>query len=153
MLIFSLYDTVIERRAGYEKDGRAVYAERFYVGYRWHDKTGIAPLFPFGWGLSYTTFERGEPASQRRGEDFVVTVPVTNTGKRAGADVVRVYASWPESAIEHPPRSLVGFEKVFLQPGETKQVEISLPPGAFEYWDAFTHSFKKELSQCRLTVE
>lgn len=147
-----LQDTCVAA-AGREKNGRAFYDERFYVGYRWHDKTGIAPLFPFGFGLSYTSFKRGDATTRLTEDALVVSVPVTNTGSVAGADVVKVFVSWPHSAVEHPPRELKGFAKVFLQPGQTDTVTILLKPDDFAYWDEFSHSFRQDDSKCQISVE
>lgn len=147
------YEDTCVARAGVEGDGRTAYGERFYVGYRWFDKTGIAPLFPFGYGLSYTTFSRGEITTKWEEGRLVVSVPVTNTGAVAGADVVKVFASWPNSAVEHPPRELMGFDKVFLQPGETRLATISIKQDAFSFWDEFSNSFAPDGSKCRLVIE
>ena len=108
------------------------------MGYRWYNARGIAPLFPFGYGLSYTTFRFGNLRVARGpGRTVAVTADVTNTGKRAGADVVQVYVGFPASTGE-PPRQLKAFAKVQLAPGQTRRVTFRLDARAFAHWDAPT---------------
>lgn len=98
-----------------------------------------APLYPFGWGLSYTTFALGAPqlsaGSIKAGSGVTVTVPVTNTGKRAGDEVVQVYLRDEVSSVTRPVKELVGFQRVTLQPGETRNVAIPIEPRAFMLWN------------------
>ena len=105
------------------------------MGYRWFDAQGEAPLFEFGAGLSYTTF-RFEPGSLHASPDGV-SVSVTNTGGVAGAEVAQLYVSFPAASGE-PPRLLKGFEKVQLEPGETKMVTFELAPRDLSVWDERT---------------
>jgi beta-glucosidase len=117
--------------------GTAHYSEGLEVGYRWYDAQGQDPLFPFGYGLSYTTFAfRHLSVSPRLdpGGHVTASVDVTNTGRRAGSDVVQAYVSFPASAGE-PPRQLKGFAKVNLRPGQTKRVTLRLDERAFSVWD------------------
>jgi beta-glucosidase len=119
-------------------DGTAHYSEGLQVGYRWYDAQGEDPLFPFGYGLSYTSFSfRHLTVSPRPSRDGRVTVgvDVTNTGRRTGAEVVQVYVSDPAVAGE-PPRQLKGFDKVTLRPGQTKHVTFCLDRRAFSIWDS-----------------
>ena len=121
-------------------NGISVYSEKLDVGYRWYDATGTEPLFPFGFGLSYTTFRLSRleiaPAKLSGGADVVhATVDVANTGHGAGAEVVEAYVSQPRSNGE-PPRQLCAFAKVFLKPGETRQVRLTITPRAFLYYEA-----------------
>jgi beta-glucosidase len=115
--------------------GRAVYGERLHIGYRWYDREGIEPLFPFGGGLGYTTFTivpagvDGTPA-----EGASVTVDVTNTGSRSGGEVVQVYVEPPEGDPDRPRRHLGGFARVDLAPGATERVTIELPRRVFASW-------------------
>ena len=99
----------------------------------------VTPLYPFGYGLSYTTFDLGEPVLSattiRPGEAVTVRVPVTNTGQREGDEVVQVYLRDEVSTVTRPVKELVGFQRVTLKPGETKQVEIALRPEAFALWN------------------
>ena len=115
------------------------YKEGVFVGYRWFDAKNIEPLFPFGHGLSYTTFAIGKPKcsnpKMKQYGSVFVKVPVTNTGKVAGAEVVQLYVAPPTSDVERPVRELKTFGKVFLQPGETKEVEMWLSWRDLAYWD------------------
>jgi beta-glucosidase len=110
------------------------YTEGIDVGYRWYDATGQTPLFPFGYGLSYTTFRYGGLRVTPAGRGAVVRVRVTNTGQRAGADVVQLYVGPPASTGE-PPRQLKGFAKVDLAPGAATVVSFTLGPSALSIWD------------------
>lgn len=127
---------------------RVKYAEGVFVGYRWFDAKHIEPLFPFGYGLSYTTFKIGQPvlsaAEIRQGESFTVGVPVTNTGRRAGAEVVQLYIADLEASVPRPPRELKGFRKLFLQPGETQSVTFTVTPRDLSFWDVETNGWKAE---------
>ena len=118
-------------------NGKATYSEGLNVGYRWYDSQKIEPLFPFGFGLSYTTFavrNLNVPKQASGGQRLTVSVDVVNTGNRAGAEVVQVYVASPAAAGE-PPRQLRGFEKVTLASGESKRVTIQLDDRAFSIWD------------------
>ncbi|WP_379920676.1 glycoside hydrolase family 3 N-terminal domain-containing protein [Erythrobacter sp. R86502] len=99
----------------------------------------VTPLYPFGYGLSYTTFTLGAPqlssASIKAGQGVTVSVPVTNTGKRAGDEVVQVYLRDEVSSVTRPVKELVGFSRVTLQPGETRNVTITIEPRAFMMWN------------------
>jgi beta-glucosidase len=122
--------------------GHSQYTEKLNVGYRWYDATKTDPLFPFGFGLSYTTFKVGdlviEPAKAALSTGSVapvkVTLSVTNTGKRTGAEVVQVYVGHP-AANGEPPHQLRGFAKVELKPGETKPVTVTLDTRSFSIFD------------------
>jgi beta-glucosidase len=108
-------------------DGDARYDEGILVGYRWYDRHGQEPLFPFGHGLSYGTYEYGQPRVEQEEATGVVTVSlqVTNIGARAGAEVVQLYVGAPPAA-QQPPRQLKGFAKVHLDPGATTKVSLEL---------------------------
>jgi beta-glucosidase len=118
-----------------EGDGYPVlrYSERLQMGYRWFQSQRIAPLFPFGYGLSYTTFAVSDvsvDAGDRPGSSpLTVHATVTNTGDRAGAEVVQAYLGLPPAAGQ-PPKRLVGFRKVSVQPGASSRVEIAVDPAA-----------------------
>jgi beta-glucosidase len=117
-------------------NGTVRYSEGLQVGYRWYDAQNVAPLFPFGFGLSYTKFSfanLGVPATPDATGSVTVAVDVKNTGSLAGADVVQVYVSAPASAGE-PPRQLKGFAKVSLNPGQTTRVSITVQDRAFSVW-------------------
>ena len=109
--------------------------EGIFVGYRYWDQNNQAPLFPFGYGLSYTTFTmKGTGVSKDGAGGATVDVAVKNTGKRTGSEVVEVYLGFPKLAGE-PPRVLKGIGKVMLQPGEGKTVQVKLDADAFRYWN------------------
>lgn len=117
----------------------ADYGEGVFVGYRYYDKRKIEPLFPFGHGLSYTTFRYGNlrvPASVTVGEPFTVSVDVTNTGRRAGEETVQLYVGdEATTAVVQPVKELKGFRKVALAPGETETVTFTLSPRDLSYYD------------------
>jgi beta-glucosidase len=122
----------------------ARYSEGLRVGYRWYDTQGIEPLFPFGFGLSYTTFDvRGLTVKAARGGAIGATVgfDVANTGRRAGAEVGQVYVGLPASTGE-PPKRLAGYRKLELDPGASGRVSIALDQRAFSYWDAGRHEWR-----------
>jgi len=118
------------------------YGEGLFVGYRWYEARGIDVTFPFGHGLSYTTFTLGEPvpsaASFAPGEELVLSVPVTNSGPRAGTEVVQCYVAPPPGALVRPPRELKAFAKIHLAPSERGAVTLVLSDRAFAYWDPGT---------------
>jgi beta-glucosidase len=119
-------------------NGTATYSERLQVGYRWYDANSETPLFPFGFGLSYTSFEYSHliasPQLNQNGQ-VTVGVDVTNTGARAGADVAQVYVSDPPTAGE-PPQQLKAFQKVHLDAGQTKHLTFKLDQRAFSIWNS-----------------
>lgn len=127
----------------YDKKGskHVAYTEGVFLGYRHYDKTGIAPLFPFGYGLSYTTFKYSglkiTPASTRDGQ-VTVSFAITNTGKRAGAEIAQVYVSDTHAKVPRPVKELKGFAKVSLAPGKTQTVTVKLDRRAFSYYDVNT---------------
>jgi len=114
---------------------RSTYSENLLIGYRWYDEMGIEPLFPFGFGLSYTSFAFSDLVVTPTGTGASVAVTVTNTGQRAGGEVAQVYLEFPETAGE-PPLQLKGFEKVALEPGESRTVTVDLDERAFSIWAA-----------------
>jgi beta-glucosidase len=110
----------------YPGDGlNMIYDEGILAGYRWYDAMNQNPLFPFGYGLSYTEFQYSDLEVSGAGDDRVVKLELKNSGDRAGAEVVQLYIGVPEGAQE-PPRQLKGFDKIMLQPGEVKTVTIPL---------------------------
>jgi len=114
--------------------GHVRYGEGLFVGYRSFDERRLDVSFPFGHGLSYTTFEYVD-ASATIDEDLTVTVTVTNTGDVPGAEVVQVYATLPASAVLRPPRELKAFAKVFLERDESRKVQIPVRRRDLAYWD------------------
>jgi len=121
------------------ENGKVHYGEGLFVGYRYYDKKEIEPLFPFGHGLAYTDFSY---ASLRLGGDafqpddtIQVQVDVTNSGDRAGAEVVQLYLGQPDSRLVRPPQELKGFARVTLEPGETRTVTLPLTPQSRACYD------------------
>lgn len=126
----------------YPGDGKVVnFTEGLLVGYRWFDAKTQTPLFPFGHGLSYTTFKYAGLKIERGGASQTVKVEVTNRGAREGAEVVQLYLGFPEAAGE-PPKQLKGFEKVWLKPGERKTVSMVVNRDSLSVWDETTHAWK-----------
>ena len=120
------------------------YAEGLAIGYRYFDAAAERPLFPFGHGLAYTTFEIADltlPHEARAGEPVALEVSVTNTGDRDGAEVVQVYVSQLAPRLARPPKELKAFAKVRLAPGETRRVTLTLEPRAFAPYDPATKSW------------
>ena len=142
------------------------YDEDIYVGYRWVDKKGVQPLFPFGYGLSYTTFSFSDLQVNEDGS--TVSCTVTNTGNRAGAEVAQLYvgavpgkgaaaknakaAAKAGAVPERPVRELKGFNKVYLKPGESKTVTFSLADGDFSYFDAAQHKWVAPAGEYTIAV-
>ena len=121
------------------ENGKVVYGEGIFVGYRYYDKKEIAPLFPFGFGLSYTSFAyanlRLSTDRLAPGATLDVSVDVTNTGTRAGQEVVQLYVRDPQAALVRPDKELKGFAKVAVQPGETQTVHLQLDRRSLAYYD------------------
>jgi beta-glucosidase len=121
------------------KDLKVDYAEGIYVGYRYYDTKKVEPQFPFGFGLSYTTFEYSDLKLNRtqsggKNGNWSFSVNVRNTGSRGGAEIVEVYVHDGHSKIDRPIHELKAFSRVELQPGETKAVQFNLQNSAFSYW-------------------
>ena len=125
------------------ENSQVLYAEGVFVGYRWYDTRGIEVAYPFGYGLSYTTFDWSEPDLKKmssiqellKGETVELTISVTNTGDRAGTEVVQCYIEHVSPVLARPKKELKAFKKIYLEPGETKEVEFNLGNRAFAYWD------------------
>ena len=136
------------------------YKEGIFVGYRWLDRLQAnhkvqsskfkvqRPLFAFGHGLSYTTFKLGkmtaDKSSMTEGDEITFTIPVTNTGKMAGAETVQLYISDVEASVERPVKELKAFQKVSLQPGETRQVSLTIDKRALSFYDEAAQQWKAE---------
>lgn len=157
-------------------NGRSLYSEDVYVGYRWYDTLDISPLFPFGHGLSYTTFElsslevqeQGKPTSQAgnhvsgSADSLAIRVKVTNTGSRAGAEVVQVYvtpaARTPltcsnRDTITRPAKELKGFAKVSLGPGASATAEVALDVlRATSYWSEMEGCWRSDAGSYGIVV-
>lgn len=143
-----LADTGAHSMGQFSKDGEENYGEGLLVGYRWNDAKDVAPLFAFGHGLSYTTFEYGEAKINRttikQGGKVTITVPVTNTGKCFGKEVVQLYIADREATVMRPEKELKGFVKVALDAGQTKEVEFTVDSSALSYFDDKSHSWVAE---------
>ncbi|MDV4071092.1 glycosyl hydrolase [Elizabethkingia anophelis] len=141
-----------ELAAGKGKDQKnpinITYNEGIFVGYRWHDTKNIKPLFSFGHGLSYTTFEYGKVHADKtqmaQDGKITFTVSIKNTGKREGAEVAQLYISDLKSSVPRPVKELKGFEKINLKPGEQKEVSFTIDKSALSFFDAATHQWVAE---------
>ena len=125
-----------------------IYREDIFVGYRWADKEKIKPLFPFGHGLSYTTFAYGKPSADKKtmtvDDTISFTVNVKNTGTREGQEVVQLYISDKKSSLPRPIKELKGFQKVKLAPGEEKTVTLTIDKKALSFFDDAKHEWVAE---------
>jgi beta-glucosidase len=123
-------------------NGQVRYGEGVLVGYRWYDTRRMPTAFPFGHGLSFTTFGLSEPRLSARelpaGETLAVELDVTNTGSRSGSEVVQCYVAPPPSPVTRPEKELAAFAKVSLDPGDRATVRLELPARAFAYWQPAT---------------
>ncbi len=130
-------------------DLKVHYEEGIYVGYRYFDKKNVEPLFPFGYGLSYTEFKFDEVTTSNSKitalQDVIeISVKITNIGERAGAEVVQIYSEDVKCSVDRPHRELVGFEKVFLEPSETKNVSIEIKGKDLAFYDISSKSWNLE---------
>lgn len=130
----------------------ADYKEGVFMGYRWFDQQKIEPLFPFGFGLSYTTFSLTDLKTTDNDQGMGVTCTVANTGKRAGAQVIQVYVAPPKSSVDRPVRELKGFARVELNPGESRAVTVQLRPSALAYYDISGKNWKIEAGEYQIEV-
>ncbi len=127
------------------RDGKVVYAEGVFSGYRHFDAQRIAPHFPFGHGLSYARFEYGPLAVERAGDGAVARIEVRNAGERAGTEVVQLYlAALGGGSVPRPPQSLAAFAKVALAPGEAQTLTLCVEPRAFSVWDEAQRAWRRE---------
>ena len=139
------YDRRLEDNAAFhsyypnEGEKKVKYTEGVFLGYRHYDKSGAKPLFPFGYGLSYTRFAYKDlsvsPATFSADQPVTVSFDVTNTGERPGAEVAQIYVGERHSVVPRPIKELKGFTKVFLKPGETQRVSVTLDRRSFSYYD------------------
>jgi beta-glucosidase len=124
-------------------DGHGEYSEGILVGYRWYDTQHVEPLFPFGHGLSYTTFAYSNASFVKTADGLSLRVTVKNTGTRAGDEVVQVYAGPPPSpAVPIAAKSLAAFQRVTLAPGAAQVLTLPLEPHAWSYWSTSTHAWE-----------
>ncbi len=124
------------------------YDEGVFIGYRWYSSKDIPVQYPFGYGLSYTSFELSgaslSKGSIKAGSNVKVNVTVKNTGEKAGAEVVQLYVNDAEASVERPVRELKGFQKVYLEAGETRSLSFTLTPEDLSFFDADAHEWKLE---------
>ena len=132
------------------------YKEGILVGYRWHDTKKIKPLFPFGYGLSYTNFKYSNVKTDKKAyaqtDTIIVTFNLQNTGALAGAEVAQLYISDPECSVMRPAKELKGFDKVRLQPGEMKQVSITIPVSSLAFYSESDKNWVVEPGKFELLI-
>ncbi len=131
---------------------KQTYKDDIWVGYRYYDTYKVKPQFAFGHGLSYTSFEYGKLTVTPGPQSATVHLTVRNTGKVAGAEVVQLYVHDVKASVKRPDQELKGFEKVLLQPGETKTVTLQLPAEAFQYYDEAKKQWVLEPGQFEVRV-
>ena len=153
------YPGTWRKEGGAKVEGNIIdeeYKEGIYVGYRWADKEKTHPTFAFGHGLSYTQFAisnlRSDKAQMNPDGTITFTVNVKNTGKRAGAETIQLYIHDVKASVDRPYKELKGFQKVYLQPGESKDVNITINKDALSFYDEATASWKAEAGQFEALV-
>lgn len=132
-----------------------VYGEGIFVGYRYYDKRDVDPLFPFGHGLSYTSFKYGElkaPGSFKQGETVTASINIENNGAYDGKEVLQLYVSDPACSVARPLRELKAFKKVEIKKGESQSVQFSLDPRAFSFYDPYKKKWVAEPGEFELQV-
>jgi beta-glucosidase len=135
------------------KNGVAVYREDIFVGYRYYDTYKVVPQFEFGFGLSYTNFAyKNLKVTKAANGNVTVSFTITNTGKVYGGEVAQLYVHKESSSIKRADKELKGFQKIFLQPGETKTVSIQLSKDAFQYYDESINGWNSEKRLYQLQV-
>jgi beta-glucosidase len=138
------------------ENGQVLYGEGLFVGYRYYDKKDIAPLFPFGYGLSYTTFAyrnlKLSKPEYAAGDVIRLSVDVENTGSRAGKEIVQVYLRDVRSRLTRPEKELRAFAKVALEPGETRTVTFTLDEEALSYYDPALKRWVAEAGEFQVLV-
>ncbi|MDQ7817227.1 MAG: glycoside hydrolase family 3 C-terminal domain-containing protein [Melioribacteraceae bacterium] len=132
--------------------GRTYYTDDIYVGYRHFDKYDIEPLFPFGFGLSYTTFEYSNLSIAQNDDELKINFDIENSGSNKGEEVCQLYAGVTNSKIDRPEKELKSFLKVSLAPGEKKQVEMRIPKSSLAYFNSQTSSWELEENNYSLMV-
>ena len=134
------------------KDKQVYYREDVFVGYRGFERDKRQPQFPFGYGLSYTTFRYGKPAVAKTADGWTVSVDVTNTGGREGKEIVQLYVGEQKVSPQNPAKQLKTFEKVALKPGETKTVTLKLTTDDVRTWDEQAHRWAQPTTPLRAYV-
>src|SRR5664280_2336214 len=152
----SLNDSPAFSLGTFPGDNNADYKEGSLIGYRWFDTKKIKPLFPFGFGLSYTEFSynglKTDKHKYNSDENIQISVVLKNTGKRKGDEVVQLYVHRLNSQIEWPEKELKGFSRVSLKAGESKRITLTLPVSQLRYWDTKIHDWKLERGKLQLMI-
>jgi len=131
------------------------YNEGVFVGYRWYESKKIAPLYPFGFGLSYTTFKYDKltlPAEFKKGESVKVEFTLKNTGKTAGFETAQLYVQDVHSSVPRPVKELKAFSKVYLESGQTKTVIMELKDNDFAFWDEKIKNWNTETGDFNILI-
>jgi beta-glucosidase len=140
-----------------DEEKNVYYDEGIFVGYRWFDEKQIEPLFPFGFGLSYTGFEYtnaniNKELASASDASLEIQLDVTNIGERSGADTIQVYSRDIQSSVVRPPQELVGFKKVFLKPNERKTISITVHARDLAFYDVESHDWKVDPGEFELKI-
>ena len=128
------------------------YTEGVFVGHRWYESKNIPVRFPFGFGLSYTTFAYEDLKAEIHGKTVKLSFQLRNTGKRPGAEVAQIYISDKQCSVPRPPQELKAFQKVRLEPGKSQRVQIELGPEAFRFWNPATKQWTIEPGEFEIRV-
>jgi len=135
---------------------KAYYSEEMLVGYRWFDTRNIEVMYPFGYGLTYTTFEYSAlntDAEKYESKDVIsLSFSLMNTGDMAADEVVQAYVHRVNPSVEWPEKELKAFSRVNVQPGEEKTVTLEIPVETLRYWDEINHDWKDDLCDIELQV-
>lgn len=134
------HDSYYENRPGRECK-TVEYREGVFVGYRGYDANGVKPLFPFGFGLSYSSFDYSNLSVVKDNDSWLVSFDLKNTGKKDAAEVAQVYVGCVNPTLPRPLKELKGFEKVFLKHGESRRIQVKLDSDSFSYYDMDRHQF------------
>lgn len=127
-----------------EQKADADYTEGIMVGYRWFVSKDVAPMYPFGYGLSYVPFRYADAKAELKGTNIEVTFNITNQGRMTADEVAQVYVGRPDSKVERPKYELKGFERITLKAGETKTISINIPVEQLRHWNEFQHTWNIE---------
>ncbi|GCE14088.1 beta-glucosidase [Tengunoibacter tsumagoiensis] len=157
-MTFPVHDTDVPAKTTVQYPGQhgvAQYNEGIFVGYRYYDQQQITPLFPFGYGLSYTTFAYSNLALSSPATatgQVAVNVDITNTGTRAGSEVMQLYVGLPSGSVSEPPEQLKGFKKVTLDAGQMQHVRFMLDERALSYWNVARHDWALAQGNCTISL-
>lgn len=128
------------------------YSEGIFMGYRGYERNGVQPAYPFGYGLTYSSFEYSDLAVVPAADGFDVTFTLTNTGKYDASEVAQVYVGEVNPCVQRPAKELKGFEKVFVKKGKSEKVTIHLPSSAFAFYDVDIHDWRINPGEFRISV-